>query len=153
MRGKKDLFFEGASVEPNIDDSARAAFLSEAAKRASGFLPMRGRKSSADATEDFEEMMEKRRVASFMPMRGRKWDNAMPLGQPESAVPSTANAWYPRFYHPVPLGAGPYAAAGQPAPLMYYPVKTDSARYFRQTYMHVRHIYVPSHLRAPLTFF
>jgi hypothetical protein len=111
-RGKKDADTFGAEADEDQfdEEAARLAFLSEAAKRAaSGFLPMRGRKSSAEMME----LMEKRRIQSaFMPMRGRKWS-----GQPELAA-STANAWYPRFYHQIPFGA-PVVKLGEQAPVHF----------------------------------
>ena len=148
-RGKKDGQAENNNMLPSFsaaaaaddDDAAaalnaaaledaaavRLAFLNDVAKRASGFLPMRGRKAATSSGSDYEEVMEKRRVASFMPMRGRKWDTGS--GQAELAVPAAASGvshyqWLP------PTGTYFHATAQQhPMPMFYYPVKSDSARY------------------------
>lgn len=149
-RGKKDGQAENNNMLPSFsaaaaaddDDAAaalnaaaledaaavRLAFLNDVAKRASGFLPMRGRKAAASSGSDYEEVMEKRRVASFMPMRGRKWDTGS--GQAELAVPAAASGvshyqWLP------PTGTYFHATAQQhPMPMFYYPVKSDSASYY-----------------------
>lgn len=139
-RGKKDA----AELSYNADDAApmdaafedaaaRMAFLNDVAKRASGFLPMRGRKSadSQQSLGNFEEAMEKRRVASFMPMRGRKWNSMMngqaemPVAVPAASAEGVPHYWFPAssYYH------GALPAVQHPAPVFYYPVKSDSARY------------------------
>ena len=112
MRGKKDLIvadlYDAAVDSPSSaydTEADRMAFLDwKAAKRASGFLPMRGRKSDYSMLLN-EEVLQKRPSAdsSFMPMRGRKW--FVPSAQSESmmAQPATANVWYHRYYYPVPL--------------------------------------------------
>lgn len=117
-RGKKDSSDQDAPLMDQFDDAARVAFLTEAAKRASGFLPMRGRKSDGDFADSVlnNEMMQKRRVSSFMPMRGRKW----------SGPAESANMWYHRYYHPVPLGAAMPVA--EPAPMANVPVRMAENR-------------------------
>ncbi|KAI2805272.1 hypothetical protein BLOT_004266 [Blomia tropicalis] len=90
----------------DIPDSARDEFMQEVDKRASGFLPMRGRKSmnSYPYDEFIGDLLEKRRGSQFMPMRGRKWSpisDGVPMAM---SLPSTANGWYPRYYHPIPFG-------------------------------------------------